>query len=143
MNNHSFGADIKIKKILLLFGFFILLIILGACTSEEKSIQLGYKTQYFEGKSENWYVKMESDRDSERIYTISYIGEGNRPSNFKYEIYESPYNTRTGDGELSKKQEEFQIGIKCSGPCEVLPKSVPIQIQWEEKNEEVVIRNRE
>jgi len=49
-------------------------------------------------------MEIEIETESERIYTFSYIGEGNRPSNFKYEIYESPNNTESGDGELYKKQ---------------------------------------
>ena len=142
MNSHSFGVDIKIKKILLLVGCLVFLMILGACTNKENPSQSGYKEQYFEGKSDNWYVKMESETDSERNYTISYIGEGNKPLNFKYEIYESSNNPTFGDGELNN-QEEFEIYITCGGACDTLPESIPIQIQWEEKKEKVVIHIRE
>jgi len=92
-----------------------------------------FKNQYFEGKSDNWYVKMEIETESKRIYTFSYIGEGNRPSNFKYEIYESPKNTESGDDELYKKQEQFVIDYKCSGACETLSENILIEIKWEEK----------
>ncbi|WP_316572408.1 hypothetical protein [Neobacillus sp. YIM B06451] len=131
----------KIKKILLLVGSLVLLMILGAC-NEENSKPPEFKKQYYEGKSDNWYVKMESEADSERTYTISYIGEENKPLNFKFEIYESSFNTESGDGEL-KNQEEFEINKKCSGACDALPESLPIEIQWGGKKEKVVIRNRE
>ncbi|MFJ7730177.1 hypothetical protein ACIQXV_29375 [Neobacillus sp. NPDC097160] len=139
MNNSQ--SFINIKKILLLVGCLVLLMILGAC-NEESSRPSGFTKQYFEGKSDNWYVKMESEADSERSYTISYIGEGNKPLNFEYEIYESSNNTESGDGEL-KNQEEFEIYKTCSGACDTLPENIPIEIQWEGKKEKVVIRNRE
>lgn len=63
-NSQSFGVHIKIKKILSLVGCLVLLMIVGACTSIENSNQWEFKAQYFEGKSENWYVKMESEVDS-------------------------------------------------------------------------------
>ncbi|EKN67067.1 hypothetical protein BABA_13120 [Neobacillus bataviensis LMG 21833] len=139
MNHHSFGVNIK--KILSLVGCLVLLMILGACTSEENSNQSGYKAQYFEGKSDNWYVKMVSETESTRNYTISYIGEGNRPLSFRYEIYETSYFTEPGEGEL-KNQEEFDIYIKCSGSCYAVSNSIPVKIEWEGKEEEFVIRSK-
>lgn len=140
-NSQSFGVEIMIKKILSLVGCLVLLMILGACTSEENSNQSEFKAQYFEGKSDNWYVKMASETDSKRNYTISYIGEGNRPFSFRYEIYETSNDTESGDGEL-KNQEEFDIYITCSGPCHAVSKSIPVQIEWEGKEEEFVLRSK-
>gem|GEM_PF-2631481 len=140
MNRHSFRLDHK-KILLLLVGCLVLMMILGACTNEKKTSQSEFKKQYFEGISDNWYVKMVSEMDSNRSYIISYIGEGIKPLNFKYEIYESSYNLTFGEGEF-KNQEEFEIYVKCGGPCDALPNSVPIQIKWEGKEEKVAIRNK-
>jgi hypothetical protein len=138
MNHYSFGVNIK--KILLLIGCLILLMILGACAGEKSSIQSEFKKQYFEGKSDNWHVKMESEMDSYRRYIVSYIGEGNKPLNFKYEIYESSNNPTSGDGEFIN-EDEFEINKTCSGECDALPESIPIQIQWEGNKEKVVIKD--
>lgn len=137
MNSYSFGVDIK--KILLLVGCLVLVMIIGACSSDENSSQSEFKKQYYEGKSDNWNVKMKSEKENERSYVISYIGEGNRPSTFKYEIDGSSPNPTIGDGELGN-QEEFEIYISCGGPCDPLPESIPIQIQWEGKKEKIVLQ---
>ncbi|MFJ7914177.1 MULTISPECIES: hypothetical protein [unclassified Lysinibacillus] len=117
------------------------MMLLGACANEKKTSQSEFKKQYFEGKSDNWYVKMVSEMESNRRYIISYIGQENKPLNFKYEIYESSHNPTFGDGEF-KNQEEFEIHVKCGGPCNALPNNVPILIQWEGEEEKVVIRNK-
>ncbi|KQL55034.1 hypothetical protein AN964_17000 [Heyndrickxia shackletonii] len=138
MNHHSF--EVKMKKILLPIGCLILLFILGACTSDKSSSPSEFKKQYFEGKSNNWYVKMEYETDSFMRYVISYIGEGKKPVNFKYEIYQPQNFPTSGDGEF-KNEDEFEINENCGGQCGSLPKSIPIQIQWDGKKEKVVIKN--
>ena len=139
MNHHPLKNIIK--NILLLNGFLIVLMILGACTGAKSSSVPEFKKQYFEGKSDNWSVKIETQTDSYRHYTISYIGEGNQPLKFKYDIKAFSYNPNSGDGEL-KNDNKFEIDETCSGACDDLPNSIPIQIQWEGKKEEFVIRKK-
>jgi hypothetical protein len=139
MNHHNFGVNTK--KIFLLMGCLLLLMILGACTDQIKPGQSPFNELFFEGKSDHWHVKMESETDSTRTYIISYIGEGTKPSNFQYEIFESPNTPSPGDGEF-KNENEFEIYEACGGACDPLPESFPIYFQWEGKKEKVVIRNK-
>ena len=138
MNNSQ--SFIKIKKILLFNGCLVLLMILGAC-HEENSRPSEFEEQYFEGKSDNWFVKMESEIDSERRYIITYIGEGNKPLAFKYVIYESSIDPDSEEGELIH-EDEFEINKACGGACDALSESIPIETEWEGKIEKVVVLNR-
>ncbi|MBS4220274.1 hypothetical protein KHA96_18390 [Bacillus sp. FJAT-49711] len=84
---------------------------------------------------------MESEKDSNRTFTTSYFGDGNKPLNFKFEVYESSHTSILGEGEL-RNQDEFEIDEVCSGACDAVPDSIPIQIQWEGKEEKIVIRKK-
>ncbi|KAB2328992.1 hypothetical protein F7731_23875 [Cytobacillus depressus] len=124
---------------LFLFLCFIITLMLSACTVEKSSKIPEFKEQYFEGKSNNWYVMLESKQDNIRNYSISYIGEGSKPPTFEYEIYESSDDITSGVGYL-ETQDEFDIGINCGGPCRALPKKIPVVIQWEGKKEEMMLK---
>ncbi|WP_066299180.1 hypothetical protein [Bacillus sp. FJAT-29937] len=118
----------------------IIILLLSAYTDEKSSIISEFKEQYFEGKSKNWYIKLEFKQDNLKNYTISYIGkEESKPLTFEFEISESSYDINSGIGYL-ETQDEQDIYINCGGPCRALPKKIPVVIQWEGKIEEVMLK---
>ncbi|MEK4404250.1 hypothetical protein MKZ26_07340 [Sporosarcina sp. FSL K6-6792] len=139
MNNSQ--SFIRIKKILLLVGCLVLLLILGACTEKESVNKKEFEKHYFESESDNWHIKLEVEAENTRRYIVSYIGEGSKPPVFKYEINNSSGSPDIGEGELDKEN-EFEINVLCSGACDSLSQKIPIIIQWEGKKEKVVIRNK-
>lgn len=126
-----------IKKWLLVIGFLIMGIIWLAYTS--KSVPNGAGPKKFIGSSDNWKAVLEIKDDNDRQYAISHIGEGKKPSDFTYEIHDSPYELEqlSGEGSL-EDQEEVWIGIRCTPPCAPPTKTISVTIKWDGKEKNLI-----
>jgi len=107
---------------------------LASCISEPK----GFQTKYYEGKSSSWSVSLEVENESTKIYKFRYTGEGEKPNFFTYKIKDIA-NGISGEGELDN-MDIFQLTISCGNPCDSLPDSIPVTIQWQENNEKLSLK---
>lgn len=98
----------------------------------------------FEGESNNWRVVLEvthpESSSNSKVYQFSYIGEGTRPSVFKYVIEDANFPPgTTGEGNLEKQEEMWLSEAGDSKPIYKISK-VPITINWNGNTEELLLK---
>ncbi|CEG28395.1 hypothetical protein [Bacillus sp. B-jedd] len=119
-----------------IIGILAIALTLAGCIREPK----GFQTKNYAGKSSSWSVSLDVENESTRIYKFRYIGEGEKPNFFTYEIKDNAgTKSNSGEGELDN-MEVFQLTISCGNPCDPLPDSIPVTIQWQENNEKLSLK---